>query len=73
VIARSECGSEKFEAERVLSEQKRNAEAEIFLSDARFEWAKAIDEQSLEDMVAELLRVEGKRHAEAVLRRVRER
>ncbi len=49
------CGFEAFHSERVATEMRRNAEAEVFLPDADVQWAESIDDVRFEALIGELL------------------
>ncbi|MBP2297077.1 hypothetical protein [Azospirillum rugosum] len=52
------CGREAFDAERLLVDQRRQAEADIFLSDAQCTWADKVDDGRFEELIKDLLEVE---------------
>lgn len=56
------CGRENFEAEGILIQARREAEAEVFLTDARCVWSEKIDDVRFESLILEILQREPGMH-----------
>lgn len=51
----SSCGADAYQSERIATEVRREAEADVFLQDVDVIWAEKLDDGRFEELVGELL------------------
>lgn len=51
----AQCGPEAYHSEKLATEIRRDAEAEVFLQDVEVNWADQLDDRRFEELIGELL------------------
>jgi len=54
-VLTADCGTEAFHSEKLATEIRRDAEAEVFLQDVDVNWADQLDDRRFEELIGELL------------------